>query len=303
MTSAALPSQYSGATQLRGQSGTAAAPPRERWSSSATTRKAAESNFRGPLTLLCASGRGGSGTSLIAALLAAAAAGDGHKVLLVDTDDLVGPQAILLGVTPLATWQDLRGGRATPQEVTTPVSTTLTLVAGGPARRSAAAATTLSATERKACLRRLSGLTEGMDMVVFDCGSRLENVLTALTPHSGEKLLAITSGSDPIATAATYALCKSVLMKHGALEIGLLVNQLERSAANHCFETINAGIREFLGTSFPFAGAIPADPTLDAAVRRGIPFLDAAVGSPAAVAAHDVVTHSISIRTSSRIGA
>lgn len=303
MTSGALPSQYSGTTQLHSKSGSAAETRRDKWGHTAATRRAAESNSPGPLTLLCASGRGGSGTSLIAALLAAAAAGDGYKVLLVDTDDLVGPQAISLGVTPVATWQDLRGGRAAPQDVTTPVSTTLTLIAGGPARRSAAQTTMLSTTERKACLRRLSGLAEGMDLVVFDCGSRLENILTALTPHPYEKLLAITSGADPIATAATYALCKSVLMKHGALEVGLLVNQLERGEANHCFETINAGMRQFLGSSLPFAGAIPADPTLDAAVRRGIPFLDAAVGSPAAVAAHDVVTHSMSIRTSSRIGA
>src|SRR4051812_24413169 len=67
---------------------------------------------QGVPTLLVASGRGGSGTSMIAALIAVAAAGDGRRVLLVDADDLVGPQALLLRVDPLATWQDLRGGLA-----------------------------------------------------------------------------------------------------------------------------------------------------------------------------------------------
>lgn len=87
---------------------------------------------RGTPTLLCASGRGGSGTSLVSALLAVAAAGEGHRVVLVDADDFVGPLALLLGVSPKATWLDLRGGRLTAADVATPVSTTLTLVAGGP---------------------------------------------------------------------------------------------------------------------------------------------------------------------------
>ena len=59
-------------------------------------------------TLLCASGRGGSGTSMVAALIAVAAAGSGTRVLLVDADDLVGPQQMLLGVTPWAGWQENR---------------------------------------------------------------------------------------------------------------------------------------------------------------------------------------------------
>jgi hypothetical protein len=51
------------------------------------------------------------------------------------------------------------------------------------------------------------------------------------------------------------------------------------------------------------AGAIPADPTLDAALRAGMPFLDAAAGSPAALAAHDVVMQVLSARPLSRSGA
>lgn len=254
-------------------------------------------------TLLVASGRGGSGSTLLSALLAMSAAGEGRRVLLVDADDLVGPLALTLGVTPRASWADLRGGRVTPADVATPVSATLTLVAGGaPRLGDSAAAQPISAAERKACMRRVSALAEAMDLVVIDCGARLDTVLGALTPHAGERLVAVSAGSDPVALAATYALCKAVVQRHSALPVDILVNRHEGSDAARCYDAIDAGARQFLGLTLRLAGAIPADPTLDAALRAGMPFPDAAAGSPAAIAAHEVVMRVLAARTPSRSG-
>jgi len=253
--------------------------------------------------LLVASGRGGSGATLVSALLAMSAAGEGRQVLLVDADDFVGPLALTLGVAPRASWTDLRGGRATPADVATPVSTTLTLVAGGAPRLSdGAAAQPINAAERKACMRRVSALAESMDLVVIDCGARLDNVLGAITPHSAERIVAVSAGSDPVALAATYALCKAVVQRHSALPVDVLVNRHEGSDAARCYDAIDAGARQFLGLTLRLAGAIPADPTLDAALRAGMPFPDAAAGSPAAIAAHEVVMRVLAARTSSRSG-
>jgi MinD-like ATPase involved in chromosome partitioning or flagellar assembly len=258
-------------------------------------------------TLLVASGRGGAGSTLVSALLAVSAAGEGVRVVLVDADDFVGPLALMLGVTPRAAWTDLRGGRATPADVATPVSTTLTLVAGGAPRlggdATAITATAITAAERRACLRRLSAVTEPADLVVVDCGARIDPVLAAITPHAQERLVAVSAGSDPVGLAATYALCKAVHTRHGALPMDVLVNRHEGSEAVRCFDAIDAGTRQFLGRSLHLAGAIPADPTLEAALRRGMPFLDAAAGSPAAIAAHDVVMRALAARPHSRSGA
>ncbi len=257
----------------------------------------------GVTTLLVASGRGGSGSTLTAALLAVSAAGEGRRVLLVDADDFVGPLALTLGVTPRASWTDLRGGRATPADVATPVSATLTLVAGGaPRLGDGLAVQPMNAVERKACMRRVSALAEGMDLVVIDCGARLDNVLGAITPHAGERVIAVSAGSDPVALAATYALCKAVVQRHSALPVDVLVNRHEGSDAARCYDAIDAGARQFLGLTLRLAGTIPADPTLDAALRAGMPFPDAAAGSPAAIAAHEVVMRVLAARTSSRSG-
>lgn len=266
----------------------------------ATRHAEGDAQGGGPPTLLVASGRGGSGTTLLSALMAVAAAGDGVRVLLVDADDFLGPLALILGVTPYASWTDLRGGQVTPSEVATPVSATLTLVAGG-APRLGSEASPINAVERRACMRRLSPLMEQADLVVVDCGARLDPVLAATSPHPNERLVAVSAGSDPVALAATYALCKAVHTRHRALPVDVLVNRHEGSEAARCFDAIDAGAREFLGLSLHLAGAIPADPTLDAALRRGMPFPDAAAGSPAALAAHDVVMRALT-RSPSRTG-
>lgn len=256
----------------------------------------------GPMTLLCASGRGGAGTTLVSALLAVAAAGDGRRVLLIDADDLVGPHSMLLGVASDHSWQDLRGGKLQPADIAVHISTTLTLVPGGSAKGASSAGHALSSTERKACLRRLSVLADGMDLVVIDCGSRLDSVLAAVTPHSGERLMALSGGNDPVGLASTYALCKAVLARHSALPVDIIVNRQEGAEASRCFDMIDAGMRQFLQHRLQYAGSIPSDPTLEAALHKGMPFPDAAVGSPSAIAAHDVVTQLLADRSNSRSG-
>ena len=114
--------------------------------------------------------------------------------------------------------------------------------------------------------------------------------------------MAVAAGTDPIGLASTFALCKAVSLRHGALPLDVLVNRHEGNEAVRCFEAIDAGARQFLGTSLGFAGAVPADHTLDAALRAGMPFPDAAAGSPAAIAAHDVVMRTLAGTSSTRPG-
>lgn len=256
---------------------------------------------RGTPTLLCASGRGGAGASLVSALLAVVAAGEGMQVLLVDADDFVGPLALLLGTTPHASWMDLRGGRLGAEDVVTPVSTTLTLVAGGPARATAAGGP-LTPAERRACLQRVGELAATVDLVVVDTGARLDPLVAAIAPHADERLVAVSGSSDPVGLAATYALCKAARERHPALPIDLLVNRESGSEATRHFDRIDAGARQFLGTALEYGGAIPADPTLDAALRAGIPFPEAAAGSPAALAAHALVRRARAGAHSTRSG-
>jgi len=256
-----------------------------------------------PVVLVCASGRGGSGTSLAAALLALAAAGDGHRTLLIDGDELVGPQALLLGIAPTRRWPSLRGGGAAADHLAISIAPTLALVAGG-RTDPGAPEPLLSAAERRACFARLHTLAESFTLVVIDAGARLDTVLAALDgARSAVRLVLVTGGQDPVALASSYALLKAVHARHPLLAIDLLANRLDDATASRVADTIAHGAEQFLGRAIAFAGALPNDSALDAALRAGMPFLDAVTGSPVAVAAHDTVLRMVPAASTSRPGA
>jgi flagellar biosynthesis protein FlhG len=261
-----------------------------------------------PSIAVCASGRGGSGTTLASAVLALAAADTGHRTLLIDADDLVGPQALLLGVAPRAAWPMLRSGAVTAEQLVLPVSDRLDVVAGGRPEASAmAAAATESAitlAERRACFARLAALADRYALVVIDAGNRLDHVLAALDgARAAARLLLITAGQDPIALAASYALLKAVHARHPHAAVDVLANRLDDTTAARVADTLAHGAEQFLGRAIAFAGALPNDPALDAALRAGMPFLDAVTGSPVALAAHDTVLRLVPALTTSRPGA
>lgn len=252
----------------------------------------------GPVVLVLASGRGGSGTTLASAVLALAAAGDGHRTLLIDGDELVGPHALLLGVEPTVRWPELRGGALDASHFALPIAPTLSVVAGG------LAGDALTAAERRACFARLQTLAATYALVVIDAGSRLDTVLAALEgARSSTRLVVVAAGQDPIALASSYALLKAAHARHPQLPMDVLANRLDDSAAVRVADTIAHGAEQFLGRAIAFAGALPHDTALDAALRAGMPFLDAVTGSPVAVAAHDTVLRMVPSVSTSRFGA
>lgn len=238
------------------------------------------------------SGKGGSGTSVVAALIALAAAGAGRRTLLVDGDEHVGPQRFLLGLPAGPSHADLRGG-TDAESLVVPVSATLSLVPGGPG---ISGATPLDPAERRAALRRVAALYPAYDLVVVDGGSRLDSVCgwCDAAGAGGPARLLVVGGTDPIALASSYALVKAARERTAAMSgrpvsADLVVNGHDDDDAQLAFAHVSQACRSFLEAPLRLAGALPHDGCLDVALRAGMPLQDAAAGSPAAVAAHAMV--------------
>lgn len=248
------------------------------------------------------SGKGGAGTSVVAALLALSVAAMGRRVLLADLDEHVGPQRWLLGATPAHGLGALRRGVA-PEALLVPVSATLSLLPGGPADGADAADAPLAPAERRALLRRAASSFAAHELVVVDAGSRLDTVRAGLETAQAAaqaadgnlavRLLVVT-GSDPIALAASYALVKSVAAADApdlpSLPVDVLASRLDDDDARRAFEHLDAAARQFLQQPLRFAGSVPDDASLAVALRAGMPLQDAAAGSPAAIAMQSVAT-------------
>lgn len=236
-----------------------------------------------PAIVVVASGKGGTGVSLVSALVGLAVAGEGRRVLLVDGTDSYGALHVMLGVEPRHRLAELRGGTVQAEALLVTVTETLSLLPGGadePGEQP------MSATERQLLSRRARELYDGFDLVVVDAGSRLDAVLGAC--GDGVDRLVVLATDDQVTMAASHALIKAVEARLPGLPVDVLVNRADEGAAAVVHGHMATAAMQFLGREVGHAGAVPHDHCLQTGMGAGMTVQDAAAGSPAAVAARDV---------------
>lgn len=215
------------------------------------------------------SGKGGSGTSTVAALLGIACAAEGHRTLLVDGDELVGTQHRLLGLDAPHGLGDLHNGTLAPADCVHDLGDGLSLLPGGPGTnaRGTRHMHVLSAGERRALFRRVSQLHGDYDVVIVDAGSRLDNVLTA--GAAGARRFITVGGDGTIAIAASYALVKAIHQKWPGTPVDVVVNREDDQHGRHVFDQLQDASSRFLDHRLEYAGTIPEDGDLHAAALSG----------------------------------
>lgn len=239
---------------------------------------------RPPQTLLVASGKGGVGTSIVAALSALSAANRGEAVLLVDATEGGGSLHHLFGVRPAHSLWMLNDSRVAPGDVLIPLGDGVTLVAGGTSGDAVPPGTDH---ERRAALTRLAQVYAHYDIVIVDGGSRLDTI-TALNELVTPSVLLVTS-ADRLTLAANYALIKTVSARRADAPLAVVANRHGETLAEEACGFLAGACVHFLGRSLAIVGAIPDDPCLQAAIGAGMTVRDALDGSPAANAMHGVL--------------
>lgn len=232
-----------------------------------------------PTVVAVGSGKGGVGTSTVAALLAATMAEAGHRVLLVDAGQRLGGLHHLLGVEPAGSLGQLRGDRE-PHHLLVPVAERLSLF---PASTDEGE---LRPTERRLLMRRVMSLYPSFELVVVDAGSSAESLVAACA-DGATRLLAVTAG-DRISLVATYALVKLLHERTPGVRVDIVPNRVADDAVDRLHEYLNGAAVRFLSRTVPFAGAIPDDPDFGHALAAGLGTAEASLGSNAAIAVRTI---------------
>jgi MinD-like ATPase involved in chromosome partitioning or flagellar assembly len=235
--------------------------------------------------LLIASGKGGVGTSLIAALTALSASGRGQRVLLVDASETSGTLHHMFGVRPATSLWMLTNTRIHAEDALIDLGDGLRLMPGGSSGTGVAPVTDH---ERRTALTRLAHVYANYQLVIFDGGSRLDTI-TAISELTDPALLLVTS-ADRLALAANYALVKSVSARRPNAIVSVIANRHGESLAAEACEFLVGACAHFLGRTIDVVGAVPDDPCVQAAVGAGMTVRDAIDGSPAAEAIRGVVS-------------
>ncbi|HEY4130646.1 MAG TPA: P-loop NTPase [Gemmatimonadaceae bacterium] len=238
-----------------------------------------------PKSLIVASGKGGVGTSVIAAITAITAAERGDRVLLIDATESGGTHHHLFGARPTHSLWMLSNASVNPSDVALKIDDHLSLVAGG---TSGSAITPANDAERRTALSRVTQLYAGYDFVVLDAGSRLDTISAAC--EIGVPSVLLVTSADRLSLAANYALVKSINGRRPGMALSVVANRHGEALAEQACEFLIGACSHFLNRSIEIVGAIPDDPCMQAAVGAGMSVRDAIEGSPAADAVRGVLS-------------
>lgn len=228
-------------------------------------------------TLTIASGKGGVGKSVLALNLAVALGRYDRRVLLVDADLGLGNIAILSGLNPEYTLEDLLLERCRLDDA----------VMGGPEGVAILPAAADMEAEFWTQAKIDAGLGARMqpfeaqyDFILVDTGAGIAAKSLDFAVAADEVLLLVTP--EPTAIADAYATLKVLLRRYPEQRVGLVVNMAESAAeAAEVHEKFQEIAARFLGAEIDNRGYIPLDRYVREAVKRQVPFVLATPPSPA----------------------
>ncbi len=209
-----------------------------------------------PHVVALVSGRGGSGVSLLSAVLAIRSARSGRRTLLVDADPWLDVQRVWLGLPAGPSLRDLAGDG--PEAIVRRVHGRLELAsfAGGEAPDRS----------HRALVRRVPPLFDDRDVVVVDAGARLEAVDRCVDLRVGS--VVIVSGPDAIGLASTHALLKAFRART-ELRPSVLLNRVREGETELATVVLTEGATRFLGAAPQVVGGVPMEPALAGGLTDG----------------------------------
>jgi flagellar biosynthesis protein FlhG len=213
-----------------------------------------------------ASGKGGTGKSLIAVNLAVALA-ESRRVGLIDLDLGLANAHILLGLAPRFDVSHLLAGERSLDEV---------LIAGPrgvmvlPGASGVPEMTALDDASLDRLAAAVTPLAMRSDVIVLDCPAGLSRQ-NLLFLHGADIVLVVTT-EDLTSMTDAYALIKTLVTHRPNAAVGLVVNDA-RSAmdGSETYRKISHVARKFLGREIVSMGTIPRDVQLERSARERRP--------------------------------
>jgi MinD-like ATPase involved in chromosome partitioning or flagellar assembly len=214
-----------------------------------------------PLIIAVGSAQPGMGKSIVASNLAAAIAGLGRRVVMVDLDFRAPRQHALFGVPAdagLETWLEKKRARSDEPGRATPVRNLRLL----PSATTPGVPMPLE--QRRTLMRELYDLDS--DVVVVDVGADNRDDLFGFFAERAVRLLVATR--EPAALAATYAFLRSAALRaervHGndaraalaRFSGGLVGNAIDAAEQEETFHAFSRMVRGYLGIPLPVLGCL-----------------------------------------------
>ncbi len=225
-----------------------------------------------------ASGKGGTGKSVLASNLAVQRAKAGERVCLVDFDAGLANAHLLLGISPRHDIGDLIAGRVTAEDALVDGPCGIKLLSGGVGRPALANPTRR---ELDRLFKAMMPLERKFDLTIIDHGAGLG--YGTVTQLAATSTLILVTNPEVTALSDAYALYKQAHSVNESICVGLVVNRApDSAAAQAAWERFQSVSNRFLMHSPEFIGWVPQDRSVYASVQRRVPVC---LGTPDSLAA------------------
>lgn len=216
-----------------------------------------------------ASGKGGTGKSVLATNLAIARAARGERVLLVDFDAGLANAHLLLGLAPEFDLSHVLTGRVSAEEALESGPHGVQLLSGGVGRDVLANPTRR---ELDRLYRALRPLESRFDLILIDHGAGLGYSL--VTQLAATSTMILVTNHEATALSDSYALYKRAHLVNPYIRVGLVVNRVPtQEKAEAAWERFRGAAQRFLGHAPEWVGWVPADPAVARSVEARVPVL------------------------------
>lgn len=237
--------------------------------------------------VLCvASGKGGTGKSILASNLAVLRSKAGERVLLVDFDAGLANAHLLLGLAPQHDLSHVLQGQVSAQDALVPGPAGLKLLSGGVGRHILANPTRR---ELDRLFKALRPLEDQFDLIVIDHGAGVS--YATVTHLAAATTLLLVTNHEVTALSDGYALYKRAHLANPSIRVGLVVNRApDEGRAQSAWERFQSASQRFLGHAPERVGWVPYDMAVLRSVEQRVPVTLLEPDSPAAKAI-DGVAH------------
>lgn len=230
-------------------------------------------------SLCVASGKGGTGKSVVSASLANLLS-HGGKTLIVDADMGVGNAHILQNVVPEHSFVDVVEGRCSVRDIRVPCRAELDLLAAGSGVSRMAG---LSSYEMHLVACGLESVELEYKYLLVDSAAGISTQTVAFAAASDVVLIVTTP--DVTALTDAYAFLKVLLQRKADSTPLFVVNRATSDEeGEHVAERMRSVARKFLGREPRFIGTLPDDRAVVRSVNERAPAIESDPTSPFAVA-------------------
>jgi len=243
-----------------------------------TERRMRQRTTTGARVVCVASGKGGTGKSILASNLASRRAERGERVLLVDFDAGLANAHLLLGLSPTYDLGHVAAGTVRLDEALVEGPHGLFLLSGGVGRPALADP---GRRDLDRLFRALRPAEDDFDLIVVDHGAGMG--FGTVAHLAATSTLILVTSHEVTGLSDAYALYKRAITVNPTIRVGMVVNRApDEPTATAAWTRFREACQRFLRTQPEWIGFVPADPAVARSVEYRVPVTTSAPDSAAA---------------------